>query len=124
MSTYPATKAAINFYTDNLYDEFKNTNIKIQCLIPNLVATKIISNEPKEAAPICVVHPETYAKYAVRIIGKSRISTGCFYHDLHFSLQKLIGFWLFKRIFVTLGICGLFKRRVGKNLNDLLYAKC
>jgi 17beta-estradiol 17-dehydrogenase / very-long-chain 3-oxoacyl-CoA reductase len=82
MSTYPASKAAISFYSDCLADEFAKTNVKIQCLIPLLVATKIASYEADEANDIFVVKTDTFAKYAVNIIGNYRLSTGCFAHDM------------------------------------------
>jgi short-subunit dehydrogenase len=87
MSTYPASKAAISFYSDTLADEFSHTNVKIQCLIPLLVATKIASYENHEANDIFVVKSETFAKYAVNIIGRFRLSTGCFAHDMQVSIQ-------------------------------------
>uniref|UniRef100_A0A914DT68 Uncharacterized protein n=1 Tax=Acrobeloides nanus TaxID=290746 RepID=A0A914DT68_9BILA len=92
MSTYPATKAAITFYTDTLVDEFKHTNLKIQCLIPALVATKIVSYNSKDADGLFVVKPTTFARQAV-------------------ALCNLASFWLFKQ-FVPLVILGVHKQRV------------
>lgn len=85
MSTYPASKAGISFYSDCLADEFAHTNVKIQCLIPLLVATKIASYDSHEANDIFVVKAETFARYAVNIIGNFRLSTGCFPHDMQVS---------------------------------------
>uniref|UniRef100_A0A915DNT9 Uncharacterized protein n=1 Tax=Ditylenchus dipsaci TaxID=166011 RepID=A0A915DNT9_9BILA len=47
LSTYPASKAALSFFSDSLADEFGSTNVKFQCLIPFLVATKMASYEKK-----------------------------------------------------------------------------
>lgn len=33
LSTYPASKAALSFFSDSLTDEFANTNVKIQVKI-------------------------------------------------------------------------------------------
>uniref|UniRef100_A0A914E326 Uncharacterized protein n=1 Tax=Acrobeloides nanus TaxID=290746 RepID=A0A914E326_9BILA len=112
MSTYPATKAAITFYTDTLVDEFKHTNLKIQCLIPAFVATKIASYDPKDADGLYVVEPTTFARQAVRLIGNYPLSTGCFAHDLQAALCNLVSFWLFKKLFVRLVILGVYKQRV------------
>ncbi|ETN78756.1 hypothetical protein NECAME_10170 [Necator americanus] len=82
ISTYPASKAAISFYSDCLSDEFRHTNVRIQCLIPMLVATKVASYEISEANNLFVVTPENYAKQAVRAIGRFEIITGCVQHDV------------------------------------------
>uniref|UniRef100_A0A914PNF9 Uncharacterized protein n=1 Tax=Panagrolaimus davidi TaxID=227884 RepID=A0A914PNF9_9BILA len=82
MSTYPASKAAMSFFSDTLTDEFGHTNVKVNCLIPLLVATKIASYNEEEANDIVVIKTETYARQAVRLIGNYRISTGCLLHDI------------------------------------------
>lgn len=112
MSTYPASKAALSFFSDCLADEFQNTNVKIQCLIPLLVATKMASYETCEANNILVVDPTTYAKQAVHVIGNYRLSTGCFLHDIQVAFGVLIGFWLFKLVFVPFGMLGIHRKRV------------
>uniref|UniRef100_A0A1I7SPY0 Estradiol 17-beta-dehydrogenase 12 n=2 Tax=Bursaphelenchus xylophilus TaxID=6326 RepID=A0A1I7SPY0_BURXY len=112
MSTYPASKAAISFYSDTLADEFAHTNVKIQCLIPLLVATKIAFYEKEEANDIWVIDPQTYARYAVNIIGRFRLSTGCFFHDMQIAFGTLISFWVFKQLFVPFVMLGVHKKRV------------
>ncbi|PIO53655.1 hypothetical protein TELCIR_25003, partial [Teladorsagia circumcincta] len=82
LSTYPASKAAISFFSDALSDEFRHTNVRIQCLVPLLVATKVASYETCEANNVFVITPEHYAKQAVRAIGRFEILTGCFQHDM------------------------------------------
>ncbi|EYB86360.1 hypothetical protein Y032_0280g1217 [Ancylostoma ceylanicum] len=82
ISAYPASKAAISFFSDCLSDEFRHTNVRIQCLIPMLVATKVASYEVDEANNLFVVTPENYAKQAVRAIGRFEILTGCVQHDV------------------------------------------
>uniref|UniRef100_A0A7E4UWJ5 Estradiol 17-beta-dehydrogenase 12 n=1 Tax=Panagrellus redivivus TaxID=6233 RepID=A0A7E4UWJ5_PANRE len=112
MSTYPASKAAISFYSDTLADEFHHTNVKVTCLIPLLVATKIASYETSEANDIFVIRPDTYARYAVNILGNFRISTGCFFHDMQIALGTLVSFWGFKQVFVPTVMLGIHKKRV------------
>lgn len=111
MSTYPASKAAISFYSDTLADEFAHTNVHVQCLIPLLVATKIAFYEREEANDIWVIDPDTYARYAVNIIGRFRLSTGCFFHDVQIAFGTLISFWLFKQLFVPIVMLGVHKKR-------------
>uniref|UniRef100_A0A1I7XMC8 Estradiol 17-beta-dehydrogenase 12 n=1 Tax=Heterorhabditis bacteriophora TaxID=37862 RepID=A0A1I7XMC8_HETBA len=82
ISSYPASKAAISFFSDCLSDEFRHTNVRIQCLIPLLVATKVASYESSEANNIFVVTTENYAKQAVRAIGRFEMITGCVQHDI------------------------------------------
>ncbi|KAI1732243.1 short chain dehydrogenase domain-containing protein [Ditylenchus destructor] len=112
LSTYPASKAALSFFSDSLADEFSTTNVKFQCLIPFLVATKIASYESEGADNILVVDPTTYARQAVHVIGQWRISTGCFLHDIQIAFGVLVGFSLFKTIFVPFGLLGIHKKRV------------
>ncbi|KAE9548425.1 hypothetical protein FO519_008363 [Halicephalobus sp. NKZ332] len=112
MSTYPASKAAISFYSDTLADEFAHTNVKINCLIPLLVATKIASYDSTEANDIFVIKTKTFAKYAVRLIGNFRLSTGCVFHDIQVAFGALVSFWGFKQIFVPLVMLGVHKKRV------------
>uniref|UniRef100_A0A914H1H1 Steroid dehydrogenase n=1 Tax=Globodera rostochiensis TaxID=31243 RepID=A0A914H1H1_GLORO len=110
MSTYPASKAAISFFTDSLGDEFAHTNVKIQCLFPLLVATKL-TQYASEDANLFVLDTKSYARQAVNIIGNYRISTGCFVHDMQIAFGSLIGFNLFKLFYVPFGILGIHKKR-------------
>ncbi|CAI4220502.1 unnamed protein product [Auanema sp. JU1783] len=112
LSSYPASKAALSFFSDSLYDEFSKTNVKIQCLIPMLVATKVASYEESEANNIFVVTPENYAKQAVRAIGRWCIITGCFQHDVQIALGTILSFSIFKFFYVPLVMLGIHKKRV------------
>ncbi|KHN83779.1 putative oxidoreductase dhs-27 [Toxocara canis] len=112
MSAYPASKAAINFFSDALRDELKHTNVRVQCLIPLLVATKIASYSPEDEPSVLVVSAKDYVRQAVRIIGKSSPTTGCVTHDVEVALASLIGFWTFKQVFVPFGILGIHRKRV------------
>ncbi|VDK47672.1 unnamed protein product, partial [Cylicostephanus goldi] len=82
ISAYPASKAAISFFSDCLSDEFRHTNVRIQCLIPMLVATKVASYDVHEANNLFVVTPENYARQAVRALGRFEMITGCIQHDI------------------------------------------
>lgn len=114
MSSYPASKAAISFFSDSLADEFGDgkTNVRIQCLIPLLVATKIASYDASEANNIWVVDVKTFARQAVRLIGNYRISTGCFPHDMQIAFGTLLSFSLFKQLFVPFVLLGVHRKRV------------
>lgn len=111
LSTYPASKAAISFFSDALADEFKHTNVKIQCLIPALVSTKLASYDPGDN-DFFLVDTNVFAKQAVNIIGKCRLSTGCFLHDLQIAFGSLLGFWLVKKIYVPFGMLGHHRKRM------------
>jgi len=114
MSSYPASKAAISFFSDSLADEFGDgkTNVHVQCLIPLLVATKIASYDASEANNIWVVDVKTFARQAVRLIGNYRISTGCFPHDMQIAFGTLLSFSVFKQLFVPLVLLGVHRKRV------------
>ncbi|WKY15768.1 hypothetical protein Q1695_000894 [Nippostrongylus brasiliensis] len=114
LSFYPASKAAISFFSDTLSDELRNTNVRVQCLIPMLVATKVASYEKSEANNIFVVTPEHYAKQAVRAIGRFEILTGCFQHDIQIAFGTLVSFWLFKMLYVPFIMLGIHKERVAR----------
>lgn len=114
MSAYPASKAAISFFTGALYDEFKHTNVHVQCLIPLLVATKVASYGADDECTFLVISAKDYAKQAVRLIGKCNIATGCMLHDFEIAFGTLLGFSQFKAIFVPFGMLGIHKKRVAE----------
>uniref|UniRef100_A0A1I7YYS1 Estradiol 17-beta-dehydrogenase 12 n=1 Tax=Steinernema glaseri TaxID=37863 RepID=A0A1I7YYS1_9BILA len=113
MSTYPASKAAVSFFSDTLaYELHGKSKVRIQCLVPLLVATKIASYDTDEANDIWVIDPRTYAKQAVHLIGQWSLAPGCFLHDVQVALGTLIGFPLFRAVFVPLVMLGVHKQRV------------
>ncbi|EGT30502.1 hypothetical protein CAEBREN_20261 [Caenorhabditis brenneri] len=113
LSSYPASKAALSFFSDSLSDEYRGTGVRVQCLIPMLVATKVASYETEEANNVFVVTPENFAKQAVRIIGTNwEITTGCVQHDIQVALGTLFSFWFFKVLFVPVVMLGVHKHRV------------
>ncbi len=60
----------------------KGSELRIQCLLPVIVATKMTQYDAHEADGFFVVSPETYAKQAVDIIGNCPFATGCIAHEL------------------------------------------
>lgn len=114
MSTYPASKAAISFFSAALFDEFKHTNVHVQCLIPLLVATKVASYGVDDECTCLVISAKNYAKQAVRLIGNYSIATGCMLHDFEIAFGTLLGFSQFKTIFVPFGMLGIHKKRVAE----------
>uniref|UniRef100_A0A8R1HW87 Very-long-chain 3-oxoacyl-CoA reductase n=1 Tax=Caenorhabditis japonica TaxID=281687 RepID=A0A8R1HW87_CAEJA len=112
LSSYPASKAALSFFSDALSDEYRGSGVRVQCLIPMLVATKVASYETEEANNIFVVTPDNFVKQAVRIIGTWEISTGCVQHDVQIALGTLFSFWFFKVLFVPIVMLGVHKHRV------------
>ncbi|PAV57650.1 hypothetical protein WR25_23292 [Diploscapter pachys] len=113
LSSYPASKAAISFFSDSLQDEFRGSGIRIQCLVPSLVATKIASYDTSEANGIFVLKAENFAQQAVRLIGtRWEMITGCVQHDMLIALAQLLSPWLLKNIFVPLIMLKVHKQRV------------
>uniref|UniRef100_A0A0N5ALH7 Estradiol 17-beta-dehydrogenase 12 n=1 Tax=Syphacia muris TaxID=451379 RepID=A0A0N5ALH7_9BILA len=81
LSSYSASKAAISFLSNTLAQEYKKTNVYVQCFVPLLVATKIIG--AKEQKPtVFMVSPQQFARDAVRLIGVTKVATGCLKHDI------------------------------------------
>uniref|UniRef100_A0A914UGK9 Uncharacterized protein n=1 Tax=Plectus sambesii TaxID=2011161 RepID=A0A914UGK9_9BILA len=111
MSAYPASKAGVTFFSQALYEEYAKTNVKVQCLVPILVATKLASYDGKDADGYVVISPETYAKDAVDVIGY-RNCTGSKAHEVQIALLALFSFWLFKVLFVPLVLLTLHKNRM------------
>lgn len=62
----------------------------LQCLIPLMVASKISKYETHEANNLFVVSAENFAKQAVRLIGKTHITTGCWQHDIQVQFRNII----------------------------------
>uniref|UniRef100_A0A914RFC7 Uncharacterized protein n=1 Tax=Parascaris equorum TaxID=6256 RepID=A0A914RFC7_PAREQ len=114
MSAYPASKAAMSFFSEALHDEFKHTNVHVQCLMPLLVLTKIASYSPDDEPSIFVISAKDYAKEAVRLLGNWSLATGCVKHDIEVAFSTLIGFWVFKKLFVPLGLLGVHRKRVAE----------
>jgi short-subunit dehydrogenase len=61
--------------------EYRTTNVKFQCLVPLLVATKMSHYESDEAN-FLVVSPTVYARQAVDALAMYDISPGCVAHEI------------------------------------------
>jgi len=85
--------------------------VKIQCLLPVLVATKIAAYDETDANCF-VLTPKQYARSAVTRIGLYPLGGGCLAHDLQLVGVSLIPFWMFKWFFVNFVLLKLHKHRV------------
>jgi len=89
LCTYPASKACVSFMSECLHLEYKHTNIKFQCLMPLLVATKM-TRYSGEADGFVVVSPEYFAKQACDALGIMHIGTGCIIHDFQAAFLQFL----------------------------------
>ncbi|XP_058977381.1 hydroxysteroid dehydrogenase-like protein 1 [Musca domestica] len=90
-SVYGATKAYITSFTKALQLEVESFGINIQLLSPAGVRTKI--NKYSSwilKGNLIVPTAEDYAKWAVNTLGKTRASTGYFWHGIQTMVLKLM----------------------------------
>ena len=76
---YPATKAFINKFSDDLATEYASQGIMVQCVSPGPVATNMLKTR-KSNWIAC--SPETYVKSALNTLGFARHTTGYYPHSL------------------------------------------
>uniref|UniRef100_A0A1B6L4K6 Uncharacterized protein n=2 Tax=Graphocephala atropunctata TaxID=36148 RepID=A0A1B6L4K6_9HEMI len=78
-TVYAATKAFVSKFSMDLASEYKKQGIKVQCLTPGFVATKIsMAREPSLLSP----SPEKYVQCALKSVGFGGKTTGYFPHTL------------------------------------------
>lgn len=78
LSTYAASKAYVDSLSHALCDEYKDSGIIIQTVLPGFVATKL-SNIKKTS--LSVPNPTTFARSALRTVGKLDRTAGFWFHE-------------------------------------------
>uniref|UniRef100_A0A0D9WPJ5 Very-long-chain 3-oxoacyl-CoA reductase n=1 Tax=Leersia perrieri TaxID=77586 RepID=A0A0D9WPJ5_9ORYZ len=82
-SVYAGTKAYVSVLSRSLSVEYKSKGIDVQCQVPLLVKTNMISDAVKNVfLPLFLVSPEAYAREAVRAIGHGRVCVPSAVHRL------------------------------------------
>ncbi|KAE9414844.1 hypothetical protein Angca_005376, partial [Angiostrongylus cantonensis] len=97
LAAYSASKALLSFLCECVDREYKT--ISVQCLTPALVATKMVYIEK---GSLFVVTPEHLAKEAVRTIGLTKRTTGCFNHEIQLLVMQLFPWTILKYLIMPI----------------------
>lgn len=95
MNLYAASKVFIDFYTEALRHEYKDSNITIQSLCPYYVCTNI--NHFSEALTnesILIPSAEKWVKHAISSLGIIDNTTGYWPHRFQYMMFILIPTWI------------------------------
>lgn len=79
LSVYAASKAYINHFSKSMYDEFAGSGVTIQDQAPFFVSTKL---SKIRRARLDAPSPQTWARAAVRVIGRGSDITPYWYHAI------------------------------------------
>ncbi|XP_014234178.1 hydroxysteroid dehydrogenase-like protein 1 [Trichogramma pretiosum] len=91
MSIYSASKIFIRYFSDSLREEYSPHGITVQCLSPFYINTKMINFSKKfSKAYYFVPDPETYARHALKTLGRLNSTTGFWLHDILKFLSLMI----------------------------------
>lgn len=95
MNLYAASKIFVDFFTDALREEYKNSNLTIQCLCPYYVTTKINHfNDRLLKNNLFVPTPSRYVKSALDTLGIIDNTTGYWPHRLQYLFAVMCPVWI------------------------------
>ncbi|CAD5211082.1 unnamed protein product [Bursaphelenchus okinawaensis] len=97
LAAYSATKSLIAFLCECIDREYQTVNV--QCLMPALVATNMTYYNK---GSLFVVTPEQFAKEAVRTLGLSKCTSGCFNHELQCLIRHLFPWTILKHLMMPI----------------------
>ncbi|CAD5215571.1 unnamed protein product [Bursaphelenchus xylophilus] len=97
LAAYSSTKSLISFLCECIDREYKTINV--QCLMPALVATNMTYYNK---GSLFVVTPEQFAKEALRTLGLSKCTSGCFNHELQCLLRHFFPWALLKHMMMPI----------------------
>ncbi|OZC11276.1 oxidoreductase, short chain dehydrogenase/reductase family protein [Onchocerca flexuosa] len=106
MASYCAAKVMLSFLCEAIDREW--STIKVQCLTPALVATKM-THYDNNYKSLFVKNADDFAREAVNTIGITSMTTGCFNHDLQMLVRHMFPWTLLK--YILLPIYWYHKRR-------------
>uniref|UniRef100_A0A8R1XKQ4 Oxidoreductase, short chain dehydrogenase/reductase family protein n=1 Tax=Onchocerca volvulus TaxID=6282 RepID=A0A8R1XKQ4_ONCVO len=106
MASYCAAKVMLSFLCEAIDREW--STIKVQCLTPALVATKM-THYDNNYKSLFVKSADDFAREAVKTIGITSMTTGCFNHELQMLVRHIFPWTLLK--YILLPIYWYHKRR-------------
>ncbi|XP_073941299.1 inactive hydroxysteroid dehydrogenase-like protein 1 [Choristoneura fumiferana] len=99
MSVYAATKAYVRSFTHAIREEYAPKGIFVQHVAPFFVATNMNSfSERVMAGGPLIATAESYAKYAVAMIGRVHDTNGYWVHGIQAFFTNLAPVWLRTKI--------------------------
>uniref|UniRef100_A0A914HAI1 Uncharacterized protein n=1 Tax=Globodera rostochiensis TaxID=31243 RepID=A0A914HAI1_GLORO len=97
LAAYSATKSFLSFLAEAADREY--ANVRVQCLCPALVATKMTYYK---TGSLFVVTPEHFAREAVNTLGLLRMTSGCFNHEIQMLMRHLLPWALLKYLIMPI----------------------
>ncbi|KAL7678334.1 hypothetical protein ACOME3_004562 [Neoechinorhynchus agilis] len=91
LTAYSACKASIVSFSKALRNELEKSNVKVQCVFPGFVATKMLSAESlnkKVRTKWYVPSPEDFVRSALNTVGSLSLTSGCFAHFIYCELPN------------------------------------
>nr|XP_027195625.1 hydroxysteroid dehydrogenase-like protein 1 [Dermatophagoides pteronyssinus] len=100
MGVYSASKVFVEWFSQSLDIEYRQSNIEIQTLIPNYIGTKMTGfSTLLQRRSLMYPDAETFTANAIATIGRSRLTSGYWFHDLsHFFTKLFIPNWAYRQI--------------------------
>lgn len=94
-SLYPPSKIFLDYFTEGLRHEYRDSGITFQVLCPAYINTKINDySDFLRRSNILVPDPDTYAFYALNTLGVIDNTTGYWPHRLLYVLILILPIWL------------------------------
>ncbi|UXI21947.1 hypothetical protein NH340_JMT07890 [Sarcoptes scabiei] len=91
MGLYSASKIFVEWFSRSLDIEYRQFNIEIQTLIPNYIGTKMTSfSSLLQNHSIFYPNAKTFTANAIATIGRNKLTTGYWCHDLMNFFTKLL----------------------------------
>ena len=100
---YSGTKAFVNFFSSCLRTECAGTGVDVQCVLPYLVATKMISGARAPGkSTVMVPEPGVYVRHALRTLGVCPRTHGYWPHALQAYVIGCLPTWFVERHILSL----------------------
>ncbi|VDK83562.1 unnamed protein product [Litomosoides sigmodontis] len=106
IASYCAAKVMLSFLCEAIDREW--STVKIQCLTPALVATKMTHYDSNYKS-LFVKNADDFAREAVKTIGLTKMTSGCLNHEFQMLMRHMIPWTLLKYMLVP--IYSYHKRR-------------
>nr|XP_046912181.1 hydroxysteroid dehydrogenase-like protein 1 [Dermatophagoides farinae] len=100
MGVYSASKVFVEWFSQSLEIEYRESNIEVQTLIPNYIGTKMTGfSSLLQTRSLMYPNAETFTANAIATIGRSRLTSGYWFHDLsHFFTKLFLPNWAYRTI--------------------------
>ncbi|CAL1535969.1 unnamed protein product [Lymnaea stagnalis] len=95
MTVYSATKRYLDYFIHGLAYEYRQSGVVFQCLIPFYAATRMTGYSDRLSKSSFVIpNAATYARSAVKTLGRSPCTTGYFPHTIQLWISRAVPLWL------------------------------